>query len=139
MSCYRKNVYFKDSEMFQLIMQFLDNQQNSSDTIVYLIEKEIATNGIRNLGNFIPQVRTREYWENYIKENKSGIHSQLPPASVSVPKTKPSALSPAKDTGVIAEDTKEETRAIIEETKEETGATIEDTEEETVIVPSCYE
>lgn len=66
---FNKQVYFKNSDMLNLVKQFLDKQNNFSDSIMYLIEKEIAFNGIRNLGNYIPQVRTKEYWENFIKAN----------------------------------------------------------------------
>jgi hypothetical protein len=72
MATVRKMVSFKDSELRQDVLRFLECQSNFSDSIVYLIEKEIMENGIRNLGNFIPQERTKEYWRNYFKQqNKS--------------------------------------------------------------------
>ena len=41
----------------QEIITFLEIQSNLNDAIRYLIEKEIAENGVRNLGEFIPSVR----------------------------------------------------------------------------------
>ena len=41
-----------------------------NDTITYLIEKEIAENGIRNLQGIIPYSRSKEYFEK-IKEVKN--------------------------------------------------------------------
>lgn len=39
------------------VIEFINMQSNLSDTILYLIEKEIAKNGIRNLQMIIPAVR----------------------------------------------------------------------------------
>ena len=36
------------------ILEFADQQDNLTDTILYLIEKEISENGIRNLQEHIP-------------------------------------------------------------------------------------
>lgn len=41
----------------QLVIDFLTNQSNFNDAIRYLIEKEIAENGIRDLSTCIPSIR----------------------------------------------------------------------------------
>lgn len=114
---FRKQVYFKDSEMLELIEQFLDNQKSFSDSIMYLIEQEIAKHGIRNLGNFIPQERSKEYWDSALKENLLG--------GVSRPFTAPEPVS--NDSAVsVSSVPVNPFRAEIKEA-------------DTVDIPSCYE
>lgn len=40
-----------------LVMQWINTQTNLMDSLRYLIEKEIAQNGVRNLQTFIPTER----------------------------------------------------------------------------------
>lgn len=58
----RFSVRLKSEEL----ITFVNTQSNLNDTITYLIEKEIAENGIRNLQNFIPAKRDK----NYFKKSK---------------------------------------------------------------------
>lgn len=58
----RFSVRLKNDEL----IAFVNAQGNLNDTITYLIEKEIAENGIRNLQNIIPAKRDK----NYFKKNK---------------------------------------------------------------------
>lgn len=58
-------VKFKKDESKE-VLEFANIQSNFCDTIRYLIEKEIAENGVRNLQKFIPPVRD----ENYFNSNK---------------------------------------------------------------------
>jgi predicted nucleotide-binding protein (sugar kinase/HSP70/actin superfamily) len=44
------------------LIQFVNMQSNLNDTIKYLIEKEIAENGMRNLQNFIPSKRSEKFF-----------------------------------------------------------------------------
>lgn len=47
------------------IINWYNAQDNISDSIRFLIEKEVALNGIANLQERIPPSRTEEYWEQY--------------------------------------------------------------------------
>ena len=58
----RFSVRLKNDEL----IAFVNAQGNLNDTITYLIEKEIAENGIRNLQNIIPAKRDK----NYFKKNR---------------------------------------------------------------------
>lgn len=60
-------IKFKKNER-EDILEFANMQTNFNDTIRYLIEKEIAENGIRNLQEFIPPVRDKSYFS---KENST--------------------------------------------------------------------
>ena len=62
----RFSVRLKNEEL----IKFVNFQINLNDTITYLIEKEIAENGIRNLQGIIPYSRSKEYFEK-IKEVKN--------------------------------------------------------------------
>lgn len=42
----------------QEVLDFVNAQENFSDTVLFLIQKEICTNGISNLQQFIPSART---------------------------------------------------------------------------------
>lgn len=56
-------IKFKKNEKPE-ILEFANMQSNFNDTIRYLIEKEIAENGIRNLQEHIPPVRDSQYFRN---------------------------------------------------------------------------
>lgn len=49
------------------LIEFVDKQSNLNDTITYLIEKEVAENGVRNLQSLIPAKREISYF------NKKGV------------------------------------------------------------------
>ena len=49
------------------VLDFMETQSNLNDTIRYLMEKEIAENGIRDIINFIPARRTIESLKSFIK------------------------------------------------------------------------
>ncbi|MDQ8738190.1 hypothetical protein [Paenibacillus sp. LHD-38] len=42
-----------------LVMQWLNTQSNLMDSLRYLVENEIALNGVRNLQAFVPMERSR--------------------------------------------------------------------------------
>lgn len=46
------------------VLEFLEIQDNLGDSIRYLIQKEIAENGVRNLQEYIPAKRNKEYFKN---------------------------------------------------------------------------
>jgi hypothetical protein len=54
-------VKFKINESPE-VLKFANLQSNFNDTVRYLIEKEIAENGIRNLQQFIPPIRDKEFF-----------------------------------------------------------------------------
>ncbi len=58
----RFSVRLKNDEL----ITFVNKQSNLNDTITYLLEKEIAENGIRDLQNVIPAKRDKSYF----KKNK---------------------------------------------------------------------
>ena len=80
MGVYRKVIRFKNN-VENDILKFTEVQSNFSDTIYYLIQKEIHENGVRNLNEIIPAVRTTKYFsqntevqEKYgTKEIKSNV------------------------------------------------------------------
>lgn len=46
------------------VIEFANVQENFTDTVRYLIEKEVAQNGIRNLQEIIPYVRDKNYFKS---------------------------------------------------------------------------
>lgn len=50
----------------QLVLDWLNLQSKYSDSIRFLIQKEIAENGLRNLQGFIPQSRSIESLRNQL-------------------------------------------------------------------------
>lgn len=116
---FRKQVYFKDSDMLEQVEQFIMSQSNLSDSIVFLIEQEIVKNGIRDLGKFIPQDRTAEYWDSYIRKiaqdkNKTNTNMTKEVVEKAVPNLSFSESNPVED----------------EKEKKET---------EQIIIPPCYD
>lgn len=77
---FRKNV---DSR----ILEFADMQGNLSDTILYLIEKEISENGIRNLQEHIPVVRN--ILDNIEKDKKTYKRVERKKENINEKKPKP--------------------------------------------------
>lgn len=78
-----------------LIFQWLNMQGIYSDSIRYLIEKEIAENGLRNLQHFIPTKRNIQSMKEqmtspnhshpnlYMDSTKSNFHNIVPSSSFS--------------------------------------------------------
>lgn len=129
----RKQVYFKDSEMLELVEEFLSKQTSFSDSIMYLIEKEIAENGIRNLGEFIPQVRSKEYWAKLLANSNntvSNITSQSTDKPIdNEPDSQPSEIT--SEPSPSSELTRVSPFRIIEND--------ENNLDDDVDIPSCYE
>lgn len=63
----RYSIRFRNTTDNDLI-EFASLQTNFTDTIRYLIEKEIYSNGIRNLQEFIPTERDEKYFKKTVKE-----------------------------------------------------------------------
>lgn len=59
------------------VIEWAEAQGNFNDAVTYLIEKEIAENGIRNLENFIPAKRTSEYWANILNNSNKNVSATL--------------------------------------------------------------
>lgn len=55
----RKSLSFKKNVEPE-VLEFLDKQSNYSDSILYLIQKEIAENGVRDMQLYIPSRRSIE-------------------------------------------------------------------------------
>lgn len=53
------------------ILEFVKTQSNFSNAISYLIEKEIHENGLRDLAEVIPPIRSREYFENLLNSKRN--------------------------------------------------------------------
>lgn len=69
-------IKFKKNER-EDILEFANKQTNFNDTIRYLIEKEIAENGIRNLQEYIPPVRDHNYFKTVsTKGNSSEVKTK---------------------------------------------------------------
>jgi hypothetical protein len=61
------------------VIDFLNLQGNINDAISYLIEKEIAENGLRNLESFIPVKREKEFFKtpgNINTEKKKDVNKK---------------------------------------------------------------
>lgn len=60
----------------QEVIDFVNAQENFSDTVLFLIQKEICTNGISNLQQYIPSSRTIADVQRLITQgNKSIPHT----------------------------------------------------------------
>jgi hypothetical protein len=77
------------------ILEFANLQDNFSDTILYLIEKEIGENGIRNLQTVIPPVRSIEGFSNMGHVATSSYVPPMPTPTVAQPTSIP--VTPDKD------------------------------------------
>ena len=58
------------------VLEFANLQSNFSDAVSYLIEKEIAENGLRDLSDFIPAKRSLEYLSSQKSDKKLKQESQ---------------------------------------------------------------
>lgn len=68
-------IKFKKNEKTE-ILEFANMQSNFNDTIRYLIEKEIAENGIRNLQEHIPPVRDNQYFKSLRSCSQKPVESE---------------------------------------------------------------
>lgn len=68
-------IKFKVNEN-QIVLEFANKQKNFQDTIRYLIEKEIAENGIRNLQTIIPNERDCNYFNDLFSTKNSSNTNQ---------------------------------------------------------------
>ena len=59
----RKVIRFKNN-LDEKVIDFIEKQSNFSETMTYLIEKELYENGNRDLVYHIPIVRNQEYFES---------------------------------------------------------------------------
>lgn len=97
------------SEPEKEIMDFINLQSNLSDTVYYLLQKEIAENGIRNLQQWIPQERTVDSVRTFIAQNNPSSASpsaepvDIPMAKVNstVPDAEPIPVDPAPAAAVL--------------------------------------
>ena len=76
------------------IIEFANLQDNFSDTILYLIEKEIGENGIRNLQTVIPPVRSIE---GFNRAGQATTYNYVPPTSQIVAQPTSNPVTPIKD------------------------------------------
>jgi hypothetical protein len=97
--------------MLEQVEQFIINQSNLSDSIMFLIEQEIVKNGVRDLGKFIPQDRTAEYWDNYLRK-------------IAQDKNKTNT---------------NKTKEVVQKTVSNLDVEKEKKEAEQIIIPSCYD
>ncbi len=61
--CKRYSIRLSKDCEFDL-KKFAETQSNFSDSVRYLIEKEISKNGIRNLQEIVPRKRNLSYFNN---------------------------------------------------------------------------
>lgn len=59
----------------ELLMEWINIQTTYSDSIRYLIQKEIAENGLRNFQEFIPQFRTIDGLRSQLQNNSTSLPS----------------------------------------------------------------
>jgi hypothetical protein len=55
------------------VKEWILKQSNFSDAVIYLIEKEIYTHGIKDLSASIPKTRNENYFKNTNKNNHGFI------------------------------------------------------------------
>jgi len=68
----KKVIRFKKNISNEVI-DFIKSQKNFSETITYLIEREVFENGIRDLTEYIPIIRTKSYFERQYGSKKENI------------------------------------------------------------------
>lgn len=62
----------------QAVLDFVNAQENFSDTVLYLIQKEICMNGITNLQQIIPSSRTIADVQRLLSQSKINVLSSTP-------------------------------------------------------------
>ena len=60
-----------------LIMEWVNMQDNFTDSVRYLIENEIRENGLRNLQKYIPATRTLEIEEKTENKNEYKVNDNF--------------------------------------------------------------
>lgn len=95
-------VKFKKQEENPDVIKFAAIQSNFADAVRYLIEKEIAQNGIRDLSNFIPQKRTKEYFKALLNSNRDAVINEI-----SIEKVEPVLINSITQNDRVYDDEKE--------------------------------
>ena len=106
------------------VLEWMELQDNFSDAVAYLIEKEIAENGIRNLVNFIPQKRSKEYFKSILGEKNEVGYVRVTELE-SIKNIKDISLDKALSNSKELKDTKE----VIEDPKVDDDENIVDNDE----------
>lgn len=60
------------------ILEFVNKQSNFCETITYLIEKEIFENGIRDLMEHVPSLRTETYFRTICEVANINTNTEKP-------------------------------------------------------------
>lgn len=69
------SIKFKDTTDNR-VLKFVAMQSNITDTILYLIQKEIAQNGIRDLQTIIPRIRDIDNFFDENSQSKTIYHEK---------------------------------------------------------------
>ncbi|KQL46862.1 hypothetical protein AN963_18395 [Brevibacillus choshinensis] len=85
-----------------LIVDWINCQTNLMDSIRYLIENEVAANGIRNLQNHIPAERAFSTNGDSLIANNNGLIANF--RNAELPATKVESLTPNEDDDIDDED-----------------------------------
>jgi hypothetical protein len=102
----KKIVRFKNGTD-KRILDFVDMQSNFSDVVTYLLEKEVFENGLRDVSQFIPQIRTQAYFEN--QGNLYKPTPQTQPQSVPVEQIQ-QPVQPIQQVQPVQEQTQDKTQ-----------------------------
>jgi hypothetical protein len=89
----KKLVRFKN-DVNPKVLEWMETQDNATEALVYLIEKEIFENGIRNMELYIPRKRSDEYFESLL--NKKPAETKTVDKEVKQEVTKEKAPSTKK-------------------------------------------
>ncbi|WP_138753937.1 hypothetical protein [Paenibacillus sinopodophylli] len=60
-----------------LVMQWLNTQSNLMDSLRYLVEREIASHGVRNLQAFVPMERSMLHSGEPLLQQDADLRTQL--------------------------------------------------------------
>jgi hypothetical protein len=71
----KKLIRFKN-DVNPKVLDWMEKQGNATEAIVYLIEKEIFENGIRDMELYIPIKRADEYFENLLNKKPAEIKKE---------------------------------------------------------------
>lgn len=72
----RKVIRFKNN-ISDDVIQFINLQSNFSESMTYLIEKEIYQNGYNDLIYHIPIIRSNDYWEELFENSKDNESKEV--------------------------------------------------------------
>jgi hypothetical protein len=59
------------------VKKWISEQFNFNDSVIYLIEKEIYQNGIRDLSSLIPRQRTNDYFNNLFEKEEPYVQQSI--------------------------------------------------------------